>query len=202
MVQGVNMSQFAVLDVFKKELCDLEMHYFLFIDLYGDKHRKKRRSILFPSHPLLFDVMKLRLHDHVQLIISRLLDPAKTCGKDNLSLKTLIDTYSPYPAEVDVKINEAFEAIQTNFKSIKIHRNKRISHNDLNNKLEFDLPSVKVSEIELVIDNLELIFNLISVDKRKRSHEFFPRNIDEEYKAEHLLEILEARRESLGLPIS
>ena len=194
------MSQFAVLDAFKKELWDLENHYFLFIDLYGDRYKEKRRNILFPSHPLLFEVMKLRLHYHEQLIISRLLDPAKTCGKDNLSLKTLIATYSPFSPEVQTKINEALLAIEDNFISIKQHRNKRISHNDLSHKLDFKLPSVKVKEIELVIDNLELIFNQISVEKRKRCHEFFPRNIDEEYKAEHLLKILEAGRESLGLP--
>lgn len=193
------MSQFAVLDAFKKELWELEKHWFLFIDLYGHKHKEKRRSILFPSHPLLFDVMKLRLHDHAQLIISRLLDPAKTCGQDNLSLNTLIATYSPFSTEVQTKISEAMAEIKTNFTSIKQHRNKRISHNDLENKLNFDLPSVKVNEIEVVIYNLELIFNLISVDKRDRSNEFFPRNIDEECKAEHLIKILEAGRESLGL---
>ncbi|RYV01971.1 hypothetical protein SOPP22_11970 [Shewanella sp. OPT22] len=196
------MSQFAVLDAFKKELWDLENHWFLFIDLYGNKHREKRRSVLLPSHPLLFDVIKLRLHDHAQLIISRLLDPAKTYGKDNLSLKTLIATYSPFSDEVQTKIDDALTEIQTNFANIKQHRNKRISHNDLNNKLDYDLPAVKITEIDLVIDKLELIFNLISVDKRNRNHEFFPRNIDEEFKAEHLLKILEAGRETLGLSTS
>lgn len=202
MVQGVYMAQFAVLDAFKEELWDLERHWFLFVDLYGNKHREKRRSVLFPSHPLLFDVIKLRLHDHVQLIISRLLDPAKTCGKDNLSLKTLIATYSPFSAEAQTKIDNTLIEIQANFANIKQHRNKRISHSDLNNKLNHELPTVKIKEIKLVIDNLELIFNLISVDKRNRSHEFFPQEVGENYKAEHLLKILEAGRKSLGLSTS
>ncbi|EOX3483866.1 hypothetical protein ACPFUU_003463, partial [Vibrio cholerae] len=195
------MSQFDILEAFKKELWDLENHWYLFLDLYGHEHKKRRREVLFPSHPLLFDTIKLRLHDHVLLIISRLLDPEKTCGKHNLSLKTLISTYKPFSSEALEVIENAQSDILANFTKIKTHRNKRISHNDLTNKLNFDLPTIPIKEIESVIDSLELVFNTISIDKRNRSHEFFPRNLDDNYKAGHLLDILEAGRKALGLDV-
>ncbi|HGS5292586.1 TPA: hypothetical protein ACMDR2_001539 [Vibrio cholerae] len=195
------MSQFDILEAFKRELWDLENHWYLFLDLYGHEHKERRREVLFPSYPLLFDTVKLRLHDHVLLIISRLLDPEKTCGKDNLSLEKLISAYKPFSLEASEIIESAQYDISANSTKIKTHRNKRISHNDLTNKLNFDLQTVPIKEIELIIDSLELVFNTISIDKRNRSHEFFPRNLDDNYKAGHLLDILEAGRKSLGLDV-
>ncbi|WP_072055704.1 AbiU2 domain-containing protein [Aliivibrio fischeri] len=193
------MSQFDILEAFKKELWDLENHWYLFIDLYGHQDKERRREVLMPSHPLLFDTIKRRLHDHVLLVISRLLDPEKTCGKDNLSLQTLISEYEPFSAEAGKAIERAKTEITSNFSKIKVHRNKRISHNDLGNKLNSDLPIIQIKEIESIIDDLELVFNTISIEKRNRHHEFFPRNLDENYKADHLLDILEAGRKALSL---
>ncbi|PMJ38064.1 hypothetical protein BCU24_21630 [Vibrio cyclitrophicus] len=201
MVHREIMSQFDILEAFKKELWDLENHWYLFLDLYGHEHKERRREVLFPSHPLLFDTVKLRLHDHVLLSISRLLDPEKTCGKHNLSLKTLISAYKPFSLEASEVIESAQTDISTNFTKIKTHRNKRISHNDLTNKLNFNLKTIPIREIELIIDSLELLFNTISIDKRNRSHEFFPRKLDDNYKAGHLLDILEAGRKALGLDV-
>ena len=41
-----------LLEAFKKELCDLENHWFLFVGFFDGIDRDTRREILYPSSPL------------------------------------------------------------------------------------------------------------------------------------------------------
>jgi hypothetical protein len=50
--------QVKLLDVFKRELWDLNNHWFLFKDLYGNHNRVARRNVVNPSSPMLFDLVK------------------------------------------------------------------------------------------------------------------------------------------------
>ncbi|WP_171027694.1 hypothetical protein [Photobacterium damselae] len=50
-----------------------------------------------------------------------------------------------------------------------------------------------------MIETLEDAFNLMSVAKRGRSYKFFPVNVTDEMKPEHLVKIITEGRSSLGI---
>ena len=192
-----------LLDAFKKELWDIEQHWYLFIGLFDKPSRELRREKIYPSSPLLFDLIKLRFHDHIVLQLAKLLDPKETGnprhGNTNLSLARLLHDLGPFPEDVQIQLDECVVAIDENKGPILEHRKKRIAHNDLANKLDRDLPNIKIAQITTILNNLETALNLMSSFKRGRVHQFFPDKVSDDMNPEHLIEIICAGRESLGV---
>ena len=192
-----------LLEAFKKELWDIENHWFLFIGFFDEVEKNTRREILYPSSPMFFDLVKLRFHDHIVMQLAKLLDPKETgrgqYAKTNLSFNRLLYDLAPFSEEVQKELDECLVTIEANAESIIVHRKKRIAHNDLENKLDRQLPELEISKIATVIDTLEHAFNLISVAKRGRSYKFFPVNVTDEMKPEHLVQIITEGRSSLGI---
>jgi len=196
-------NKIEMLEAFKKELLDLENHWFLFIGFYDSIDRTTRREVLYPSSPMFFDLVKLRFHDHIVMQLAKLLDPKETGrgqnAKTNLSIKRLLHDLAPFPDDIQTQLDQCMAIIEENSDAIVIHRRKRIAHNDLENKLDRQLPKLEISKIATVIDTIEHAFNLISVSKRGRSHQFFPTNLPDEMKPEHLVKIITQGRSSLGI---
>lgn len=175
----------------------------MFIGLFDKPSRELRREKIYPSSPLLFDLIKLRFHDHIVLQLAKLLDPKETgnpkYGNTNLSLARLLHDLGPFPEDVQTQLDECVVAIDENKGPILEHRKKRIAHNDLANKLDRDLPNIKIAQITTILNNLETALNLMSSFKRGRVHQFFPDKVSDDMNPEHLIEIICAGRESLGV---
>ncbi|MEI8640193.1 hypothetical protein P4S68_00065 [Pseudoalteromonas sp. Hal099] len=137
-----------LLEAFKKELWDIENHWFLFIGFFDEVDKNTRREVLYPSSPMFFDLVKLRFHDHIVMQLAKLLDPKETgrgeSAKTNLSFKRLLHDLAPFSVEVKKELDECLETIETNAESIIVHRKKRIAHNDLENKLVRQLPKLEM----------------------------------------------------------
>lgn len=192
-----------LLEAFKKELWDIENHWFLFIGLFDEIDKNTRREVLYPSSPLFFDLVRSRFHDHIVMQLAKLLDPKETgrgqFAKTNLSFKRLLHDLAPFSVEVQNELDQCLITIHANSSSILEHRKKRIAHNDLENKLDRQLPQLEIQKIATVIETLEDAFNLMSVAKRGRSYRFFPVNVTDEMKPEHLVKIIAEGRLSLGI---
>ena len=200
---GIVDRNIELLEAFKKELCDIENHWFLFIGFFDEVEKNTRREILYPSSPMFFNLVKLRFHDHIVMQLAKLLDPKETGGakslKTNLSFKRLLHDLAPFSEDIQKELYECLATIEKNAESIIKQRQKRIAHNDLENKLNRKLPELEISKIATVLDTLEHAFNLMSVAQRGRSYKFFPVNVTDEMKPEHLVKIITEGRSSLGI---
>ncbi len=134
--------------------------------------------------------------------LAKLLDPKETGtgkgAKTNLSLNRLQHDLKPFSEETNIKLQEYLNEINKNSESILEHRKKRIAHNDLENKLDYQLPSVEIRKIRIIIDVLEDAFNLISINKTGRDYKFLPIKATDNDKPEYLVKILTHGRSILN----
>lgn len=100
---------------------------------------------------MLFDVL---------LSIMRLTDPKQSFGKENLSLENVI---SEIPDDVlKAKAEAILLQIKSKTDAIKVWRDKKLSHNDLQKSLgSFSLPPIEKKKLTDTLDHIGDIMNLI-----------------------------------------
>ncbi len=137
------------------------VRYKEFRELFGDSDRVKLLNAI--GSGLFWDVQQLSWSD-LMLRLTRLTDPPKSSGKDNLTVTRLPDLCEdPYLRDdVGVLVDKAVDAA----KFARDWRNRRISHLDL--KLAID-PSAKplatadLRKVKATIDAVHAVLNAISV---------------------------------------
>jgi hypothetical protein len=111
------------------ELFTIIARWRTFIDLYGTESHV---ALLNKTAPLFFHIVQDIFVDDVILSILRLLDPAKSKGKENLSIAHLIDHIAQGgPAALHAEVVDLYSHIRTDAAQLIKIRNKRLAHNDL-----------------------------------------------------------------------
>ena len=112
---------------FSRVVVELHTQWQMFRDLYS----KPQNVVLFnDAAPLFFAHLKEYLLDLLYLSISRLFDPIKSCGDENLSLIKLVEY--PEVKAIRGRLDTECSRLKNIWsKGIKTWRHKMISHNDL-----------------------------------------------------------------------
>jgi hypothetical protein len=123
-------------------------------------------DLLNDSAPGFFRLCQWLLADDIILSISRLNDPRRTLGKDNLTLEQLVHSIDAgkHPA-LRKEMEKLYAEAKDKCKFAKDHRNKRIAHNDLHLKLQGKvrpLPSPTETNIEDALESIRNVMNAVS----------------------------------------
>lgn len=130
------------------------------MSLFGNQERV---YLFTRTAPAFFQVCQTTFTDDVFLALSRITDSPKTSGQKNLIIGRIIETLdaTQHPVlyeDMTKLITAATEACQ----SFKLHRHKRLAHNDLNFKLQTTtklLPGIPIAEINRAIESLQDVLN-------------------------------------------
>ena len=147
----------------KKEIINLHGEWTVYRQLYGTNER--RIDLLNASAPYFFHTVQLVLLDDIALTLSKLTDPKKYSGYENLSLKQLIERIDNSQNKSLIDDTEiAIKDLNAKCEKFREHRNKRIAHIDLENALK--LPKEKIEgfsrdEIEKALLALRNLLNKI-----------------------------------------
>ena len=114
------------------------------------------------------DVQRI-LWDDVLLRVTRLTDPRKTSGKDNLTIQRLPELFecgevlrATVQEQVDVAVHAAGSA--------RKHRNQRISHKDMAYAIAgSESPSTSLGEIRRALDTVHAVLQTVNVALRDRT---------------------------------
>lgn len=183
----MNQEGEEIFDAIAKEVSYINLHWQYLTELFFDKHSGNAQQILNQASPLFFNLTLQLFYDHILLRIAKLTDNATQGSNKNLSIKNLT---SKLPPKTLSQIEDILAKITSNTKGIKMHRNKRIAHNDLDALLsKINLPQIFETEISLAIDGLNELLNVISLE-----HFEFSRNhrisVPPFCEPSHLLDIL------------
>jgi len=110
------------------ETCDIRTKLIFHKQLYSSE--KWHIDKLNKAGGFLFYIIDNLFMDDLTLSLARLTDPAKTKGKENLSLLRLIDEVESN--DFKNKMMAQYQKIKSLVEAAQDHRNKRIAHNDLN----------------------------------------------------------------------
>ena len=126
---------------------------------YRNLFKPENEAILYNTAQQAFKVIEESLRVDMTMMICRLGDPLRSCGKENLNFKALEHCY-----ENDTDLKKLVKGFQDACEPIKTHRNKLVAHSDMQTRLKPDenlMPPVGRSEIETVIDCATKVLNHI-----------------------------------------
>jgi hypothetical protein len=162
----LNMMPTEIIHIFERlssELSGLHARWKIYNQLFIDQ---KRIDLLNESAGSLFYLIERVICDDLLLGICRLTDPAKSYGKDNLTLEQLLniikvelqqqillDKLEPLLCEITAK-REPFQTI----------RHKSLAHLDLKSHIDYDnnpLPGITLDDINQMLMLMSNFMNLI-----------------------------------------
>ncbi len=126
---GVN----ELFEVLWQELCGFSAKWNLYLDLFGTE---KTRDVLSDTAPGAFELIESALRNDMTMSLGRMMDPATTGGKQNLSIERLLAVLksSCPPALHDSWVHKLQE-IRAHAAPFKELRNRMIGHTDLRTAL-------------------------------------------------------------------
>ncbi len=129
-----------------EDLVSLHGKWQLYLDLFSDRETV---DLLNDVAMASFQMLEESLRSDMTMSICRLTDPPQSCGKDNLSIKVLVDRLGHV---------RGLTALWDNFHAccnrVRDYRNKRVGHNDLHVALrphDNPLPNVTRADIEAIL---------------------------------------------------
>jgi HEPN superfamily AbiU2-like protein len=116
-------------------------------------------DLLNRSGSNVFHLLQVLTEDNVYLTLSRLTDPEKSAGHDNLSLTYLLKKLEPtLSAELQKHVREGLDTLKEKTQSARDHRNKRIAHLDVSYAKKVEpLSPVDQHELDETLGLLESI---------------------------------------------
>jgi hypothetical protein len=148
-----------------KEVVWLHAKWQEYRELFG--HSEERVELLNRNAGFFFRIVEDSLWEDVLLHISRLTDPPRSAGKDNLSVQCLA------PLVPDASLKARVEALASECVAraafAREHRNKRLAHADLLyslNREAFPLSGISRAHVEEILLSLRDLMN--SLDNRYR----------------------------------
>jgi len=139
-----------------QDVTSLQSKWSLYLKLFSNQEDTMLLSELALG---FFQVIEESLRNDMAMAICRLSDPPKSMGKDNLSLRTLVEQYDECASVSDLL--KDFVAV---CEPIRQYRNKRVGHNDLNttiNAKENLLPGIGRNQIDSILQLAGAILNAI-----------------------------------------
>ena len=129
-----------------------------YVELFGTK--PSRVELLNEAAPLFFRTVEDSLWESTLVHITRLTDPPRSCGKDNLSIQRLTDLVDDDIKETLIeKIEEAKE--KSNF--CRDWRNRHIAHKDLGLVVDSQAEPLEPASRAKVKDALQSIASVLNV---------------------------------------
>jgi hypothetical protein len=162
--QDMTISWKEKLEKIEMEVISIKFYWKYLNELLIGRNPKDRQDLLDASAHKFFSICLDAFYNQTLLVIARLCDPEKSCGKENLSIPNLIECLPSKSEWLQGEIN-SFNSVVKNLYDAVIQpiRHKKIAHNDLYVKLEtasLELP--KHGEIEALIKAMEKICSSIS----------------------------------------
>ena len=167
----------------------------------------KRIQLLEKIASTFFVDVYLLMRDDIVLSLSRLTDPATSFGHDNLSLQRLIETTEQHDiSDLTEILNSRMETIQNRCAAFRKHRNKRVAHPDLQNRVDpniHPLPKITKDTIEAAFECIRDFMNDIKLyfDDSSTMYDFVVTEHDGEALVQHLKEAVAAREFKLNSSI-
>ena len=141
-----------------KDMSSLQSKWDFYLELYGSA---KNTDLLSELAPWSFNIIEETLRNDMTMAICRLSDPAKSLGKDNLSLAYLVENCREF-----FDLTDLLKDFQVACEPISKYRNKQIGHNDLNTVIrprENPLPDVSKEQINKILQLAADILNRIFI---------------------------------------
>jgi len=144
----------------KQDVRWLYVTWQVFLQLYGTHDH---RALLNDMAPTFCRVCGDALGNAVLLGLSRLSDPAKSCGKDNLSLKGIVGLLGEWP-ELKSQARKGIKKLKDLLAPMRDWRNKVIAHRDRDTALQDAafLSPVEIGQIEASLSAVGAFMNEIS----------------------------------------
>ena len=157
----MNYNLREIYDALNKEVILLHSLWISYNDLYGKKEERIR--LLNSSASFFFYQLQFLFLDEIELIISKLLDPADQRTQSNLSLQQLFGKIDNN--DLVQQLNSILCDLQEKTRNIRKRRNKRLGHFDLNISVKrsakfFTKSSRK--EINGILSEIDNFMNVIS----------------------------------------
>jgi hypothetical protein len=117
-----------------------------YLDLYGSQ---EHTALLSDVAPAFFQLIDEALRNDIIMGICRLSDPGHTLSTENLSLATLVARCNAVPNALAL-----LTAFQSAAGCVRLYRNRRVAHNDLNARIrphEDPLPEIERRQIDEII---------------------------------------------------
>lgn len=161
-MDDVTASVFAQI---KHELTVIHYRWTLYRQIFGTN--SARIDIANRTASNVFAELQWLLIDYMVLSLSKLTDPARTRGNDNLSFAYLIESVQNQGAnELASELSLMLEQLHGKCEEFRTIRNKRIAHNDLVVALDdgsSPLPGVSREQIEQVLESARAITNKVEL---------------------------------------
>jgi hypothetical protein len=140
----------------------LHGRWIVYRQIYGTN--PKRIDLINEAAPTFFWMIEQTLMNDVQLTLVKLADPSETCGRENLTLETLVIEVEKVTSDgLPNALRQSLIVFRQCCEKIKRRRHKDIAHFDLSvqlgNKAEV-LPGPSRQEIELALLELRKFMNL------------------------------------------
>ena len=163
-----------VFDELKNEILWLHAQWKIYRQLFA--HSARRVDLLNRSARVFFIIVHATLLDEIQLSLGKLTDPARTGKHENLSLAQLQERVETLGDQaLSSQLNEILVELcgdRNNLdkpgkcKAIRIRRNKRLAHFDLDTSLQLDaepLPGISRQMIEDALSLIRKYMNTIGI---------------------------------------
>ena len=140
------------------------------VTLFGS--RPERIELLNDTAPIFFRIVQDSLWEDVLLHITRLTDPPKSAGKQNLTLQCLVPLVDD---QIRPRLMEAVEKLKNTCDFARDWRMRRIAHRDLALVLGSSaspLAHASRQNVRLALSAIEEFLNLIDMHYRNASNSF------------------------------
>jgi hypothetical protein len=145
------------LNTVELEVRKLHFKWIFFVQLFADP---KRVQILNATACSLFQSVEESMLFDILLSITRLTDPPKSSGQENLSFANFIQEIPD--GSLRTQVESLLCQVKEKTKEIRIWRDKKLSHNDLQNTLgSFPLPPIQKKDLTDSLDHIRGIMNRI-----------------------------------------
>jgi hypothetical protein len=146
------------LDAIDNEVVLLHFKWTCLMQLFG---KEKHVATINATAPSIFSVIEETMFTDILLSLMRLVDPPKSGGQANLSLRSLAADISDPALKAQV---EALEVqVRAKAQDVKIWRDKKLAHNDLLRLLKkgAPVPSIQISELTSALTLIREAMNLV-----------------------------------------
>ena len=142
------------------EVAWLYIKWHEYVELFGKS--PSRIDLLNKSAPLFFRIVQDALWEEVLLHISRLTDPPKSAGKDNLTIQRLSGLVNQ---EIEATISKQIAEAVNNADFCRDWRNRRIAHRDLKLAVDKQAEQLKPAsrdKVRQALEDIAKVLNAIS----------------------------------------
>lgn len=154
-----------IFEKLKDEVVELHYRWNMYREIYaGDT---AQFELLNKSGSNFFYYVQHLMLDHISLSFSKLTDPNRQGGNNNLSLKQ-VHVYASNSKENRLieKLKAIYTELEENCKKFRTLRNKRIAHGDLDHAMknvEEPLPGISRAYVETALEILRRYMNTVEV---------------------------------------